>query len=231
VLEAIRDLGLELQIIFNTGAVMVLPSTVNKATGLAAALDRLDLAPECVVGVGDAENDHAFIRSCGCGVAVANAIPSLKAEVDIVTGKPRGDGVVQLIEDMIKTDLAEVRSKRLARMRGTEEQVFDEARSFWFRGPSGALNLRAQSLPIFLQIGAGVDEETWLHHLRAGDFSRWFEEVVRNPELAARVRRVEVDQTLDAAGSRDAIRELVEGAHHAKGERPLESGGKALAAE
>jgi HAD superfamily hydrolase (TIGR01484 family) len=231
VLEAIKDLGLELQIIFNKGAVMVLPSTVNKATGLAAALDRLELAPECVVGVGDAENDHAFIRSCGCGVAVANAIPSLKAEVDIVTGKPRGEGVVQLIDDMIKTDLAEVRSKRLARTGRLEEQAFDETESFWFRGPKGALNLRAQSLPMFLQIGAGVDEETWMHHLRAGDFSRWFEGVVRNPELAERVRRVEADETLDPAASREAIRALVEGAQNAKSEKQMEGRGKALAAE
>ncbi len=33
-LEVIRDLGLELQVIFNKGAVMILPSGVNKATGL-----------------------------------------------------------------------------------------------------------------------------------------------------------------------------------------------------
>ena len=60
-LEAIRDLGLELQVIFNKGAVMVLPSGVNKATGLDAALDELGLSPHNVVGVGDAENDHAFL--------------------------------------------------------------------------------------------------------------------------------------------------------------------------
>ena len=34
VLEAIRDLGLELHIIFNKGAVMVLPAEINKASGL-----------------------------------------------------------------------------------------------------------------------------------------------------------------------------------------------------
>ena len=57
----IRDLGLELQVIFNKGAVMVLPSGVNKAIGLAAALRDLGLSPHNVVGVGDAENDHAFL--------------------------------------------------------------------------------------------------------------------------------------------------------------------------
>ena len=62
VLEAIHELGLELQIIFNKGAVMVLPSGVNKATGLAAALEELRLSAHNVVGIGDAENDHAFLR-------------------------------------------------------------------------------------------------------------------------------------------------------------------------
>ncbi|RPI91518.1 MAG: HAD-IIB family hydrolase, partial [Chloroflexi bacterium] len=60
VLEAIHDLCLEYHIIFNKGAVMVLPSGVNKATGLKAALKELNLAPKQIAGVGDAENDHAF---------------------------------------------------------------------------------------------------------------------------------------------------------------------------
>src|SRR5438045_2780755 len=38
VLEAIHALGLELQVIFNKGAVMVLPAGINKAAGLAVAL-------------------------------------------------------------------------------------------------------------------------------------------------------------------------------------------------
>ena len=62
-LDTIRDLGLELQVIFNKGAVMVLPAGVNKASGLAAALADLGLSPHNVVGVGDAENDHAFLPS------------------------------------------------------------------------------------------------------------------------------------------------------------------------
>src|SRR6185295_1540945 len=45
VIETIRDLGLELQVIFNKGAVMVLPSGVNKATGLLRALRGMGLSP------------------------------------------------------------------------------------------------------------------------------------------------------------------------------------------
>ena len=78
VLDAIRELGLELQVIFNKGAVMVLPSGVNKATGLLAALEDLCVSPHDVVGVGDAENDHAFLEICELSVAVRNAVPALR---------------------------------------------------------------------------------------------------------------------------------------------------------
>ena len=43
VLDAIRELGVELQVIFNKGAVMVLPSGVNKATGLPSRSTKLGL--------------------------------------------------------------------------------------------------------------------------------------------------------------------------------------------
>ena len=104
VLDVIRDLGLELQIIFNKGAVMVLPAGVNKATGLAAALAELEISPHNVVGVGDAENDHAFLKACGCSVAVANALPMVKQEADIVTQGARGAGVIELIERIVTVD-------------------------------------------------------------------------------------------------------------------------------
>jgi HAD superfamily hydrolase (TIGR01484 family) len=114
VLEAIRSLGLELQVIFNKGAVMVLPTGVNKATGLQAALDQLGLSAHETVGVGDAENDHAFLALCECAVAVANAIPVLQERADLVTAGHHGSGVVELVERMLTSDLAEL-EPRLAR--------------------------------------------------------------------------------------------------------------------
>ena len=101
VLDVIRQQGLELQVIFNKGAVMVLPSGVNKATGLAAALADLGLSPHNVAGVGDAENDHAFLEMCGCSAAVANAIPSVKERSDIVLAADHGAGVAEFIEQII----------------------------------------------------------------------------------------------------------------------------------
>ncbi|RUX98053.1 HAD-IIB family hydrolase [Mesorhizobium sp. M7D.F.Ca.US.004.01.2.1] len=106
VLEVIKKMGLELEIIFNKGAVMILPSGINKATGLAAALQDLRLSPHNVIGVGDAENDHAFLQACGCSVAVDNAIPAVKDTANLVMRGARGKGVEQLIDKMIKHDHA-----------------------------------------------------------------------------------------------------------------------------
>lgn len=114
VLETIRDCGLELQVIFNKGAVMVLPAGVNKATGLRAALAELNLSPHNAIGVGDAENDHAFLSICECSVAVANALPAVKEKADIVTYGDHGAGVTQLIDEMLADDLAS-REPALAR--------------------------------------------------------------------------------------------------------------------
>src|SRR5262249_29643340 len=108
VLDVIREMGLELQVIFNKGAVMILPAGVNKATGLAVALGQLGLSPHNVVGVGDAENDHAFLAVCECSAAVANALPSLKERVDLVTRGDHGAGVAELIALMVDGDLADV---------------------------------------------------------------------------------------------------------------------------
>jgi hydroxymethylpyrimidine pyrophosphatase-like HAD family hydrolase len=111
VIEGIKELGLELQVIFNKGSVMVLPTGVNKATGLAALSKAAGLSLEEIVAVGDAENDHAFLEACGIGVAVANALPMLKERADFVTTGARGDGVAELIDMILADDLAALRSR------------------------------------------------------------------------------------------------------------------------
>jgi hydroxymethylpyrimidine pyrophosphatase-like HAD family hydrolase len=108
VLEAIRELGLELKITFNKGAVMVLPAGVTKASGLEAALDALDLSPLNCVAIGDAENDMAFLDVAGLSVAVANAIPALQERAAWVTEGARGAGVAELIDRLLATDLADL---------------------------------------------------------------------------------------------------------------------------
>lgn len=105
VLEAIHRCGLELQVTFNKGAIMVLPSGVNKNSGLRAALHWLGLSAHNTVGIGDAENDHAFLTLCEFSAAVANALDAVKARVDLVTAGVHGEGVEQLIADLLDNDL------------------------------------------------------------------------------------------------------------------------------
>jgi len=442
----IRDLGLELQVIFNKGAVMILPSGTNKATGLEAALLELGLSPHNCVGVGDAENDHAFIRLCECGVAVANALPLVQERADWVTPSRNGQGCVELIDKLIANDLADMEDRLTrhsilvgTRAEGEEERlnpygtavlvagasgsgkstftksvlerlgdqgyqycivdpegdyallentivlgdkeraptvagalevleqpnrnvvvnllglglderpaffarllpglqdlrlrtgrphwiVVDEAhhllpapsdlvsvtlprtlsgmllitvhpehvapavlssidvvvgigrsagetlrafsdavgahlppnlpsitgpgeailwrrpeardpvwirtfppkaehrrhvrkyatgelgedRSFYFRGPAGQLNLRAQNLGVFMQLADGVDDETWLHHLRQQDYSRWFREAIKDEDLAAEAAAVETQPGLSPKESRELIKAAIE---------------------
>jgi HAD superfamily hydrolase (TIGR01484 family) len=123
VLAAIRELGLELHVIFNKGAVMVLPSGVNKATGLQAALDEMKVSRHNVVAVGDAENDHAFLAASECAVAVANALPTLKERADWVTQGADGQGVLELIDAVVASDLGDLEARlgRHAMLLGTAE--------------------------------------------------------------------------------------------------------------
>jgi hydroxymethylpyrimidine pyrophosphatase-like HAD family hydrolase len=105
VIDVIRDMALDMQIIFNKGAVMILPAGMNKAAGLRAGLKRLDLAEPNVVAVGDAENDHAFLLACGCSAAVANALATVRDECDIVLGNHHGAGVAELVEMICREDV------------------------------------------------------------------------------------------------------------------------------
>ncbi len=111
VVQAIRDLGLELHVIFNKGAVMVLPSGINKATGLKHALYDLELSFHNIVGVGDAENDHAFLSLCECSAAVANALPAVKRHADFISPGERCGGVIELIDRMVSDDLSDLESR------------------------------------------------------------------------------------------------------------------------
>ncbi len=99
--KAIRELGLDLQVIFNRESVMVLPAGVDKGTGFRAAMAELRLSAASFVGIGDAENDYAFLSLCGFSVAVANAIPSLKERVHAVTSGDDGAGVVEILQKLL----------------------------------------------------------------------------------------------------------------------------------
>ena len=145
VLQAIQETGLELHVIFNRAAVMVLPTGVNKATGMDYALRKLGLSPHEAVGIGDAENDHSFLDRCECAVAVANAVPSIRKLAAFVTKREAGQGVAELIDELIADDLSRTHGrldKNLitigTRADGTAVTVPPYGLNILIAGPSGS---------------------------------------------------------------------------------------------
>jgi len=104
VLEAIEDLGLKLRVILNKGALMVLPTSVYKATGLTEAANAMGIPLADIAGVGDAENDQVFLTLCGYSAAVGNALGFLKKQVHYVTKATHGAGVQELIDKLLSSD-------------------------------------------------------------------------------------------------------------------------------
>jgi hypothetical protein len=137
--EVVRELGLDLHVILNAGAVMLLPRGIDKRSGLATAVEELGLSLRNAVAVGDAENDHAMLAASECAVAVANAVPSLKDRADLVTRAACGRGVEELTERLLADDLRSLVVPGHAlllgeRHDGTEVHVAAASRRLLFAG-------------------------------------------------------------------------------------------------
>jgi hydroxymethylpyrimidine pyrophosphatase-like HAD family hydrolase len=112
VLEEVRRLGLECQLIRNREELMVLPPGVSKGTGLAAGLAELGISVHNAVAIGDAENDHSLLGAAELGVAVGNAVTSLKAEADIVLPGHDGPDVAAFLRGPVVAGRSRVHSRR-----------------------------------------------------------------------------------------------------------------------
>ena len=117
VAAVLARLGLPLEVVPNKESLMVLPRGVDKATGLARALGELAIPFAEAIGVGDAENDLAFLAACGFAAGVANALPSVKAEADVVLDAGCSLGVEELIRRILAGEIE--RERRDTAARGT----------------------------------------------------------------------------------------------------------------
>jgi hypothetical protein len=95
-------------------------------------------------------------------------------------------------------------------LRKYAEGKLGEDRSFWFRGPEERVRLRAYNLASFMDLGEGLDEETWLHHLKRHDYSEWIRTSVKDSELADEFREIEATPDISAGDSRERIRKAIE---------------------
>jgi phosphoglycolate phosphatase (TIGR01487 family) len=101
--ETICALGLPYHVILNKNSAMVLPSGVDKGTGVAMVLESMGVSTKETIAVGDGENDEDLFRIAGFRVAVANAVPELKACADMVTTSENGAGVMELIDALLES--------------------------------------------------------------------------------------------------------------------------------
>jgi hypothetical protein len=110
----------------------------------------------------------------------------------------------------VKVKVEPARAELRRHRRKYEAGELGEDKSFYFRGAGGKLNLRAQNMKMFAQLAEGVDEDTWVHHLRKSDYSRWLRDAVKDLSIAEEVERIEKNAQLKASESRmqilDAIR-------------------------
>ncbi|HUF27039.1 MAG TPA: HAD hydrolase family protein [Gemmatimonadaceae bacterium] len=125
VMEQIARFGLEHQLVRNRGALMVLPHGVSKGSGTAIALAELGISCHNAIGVGDAENDHSLLAACEIGVAVANAVQSLRDEADLVLDEPAGAGVLELLRRHLPARLRGVQPRRRRVLLGRTKEGID----------------------------------------------------------------------------------------------------------
>ena len=65
----------------------------DKANGIRAIADRLGIDISETMAFGDGGNDESMLRAAGVGVAMGNALDSVKAHADYVTTDVDNDGV------------------------------------------------------------------------------------------------------------------------------------------
>jgi HAD superfamily hydrolase (TIGR01484 family) len=75
-------------------------------------------------------------------------------------------------------------------------------------GPDVNLSLEVRNLSEMVRIAEGVDDATWSHHLRQGDWSRWVRDAIGDGDLAEAIEAIAA-KDLDPAAGRRALREEV----------------------
>jgi hypothetical protein len=165
-----------------------------------AALTGIDTL--IVVGASPADNVRRFATASQSRIAVHDD-EDLSVGDALVWQRDGGASPVR-----VATLPSRIEHRRHHRKYATGELPPD--RSFYFRGPRNALNLRAQNLIVFLQMADGVDDETWDFHLCRGDYSRWMEHGIKDDALTEQVRRIESLRAKSAAESRALVHRVIE---------------------
>ena len=79
----------------------VVPELIDKSNALGVLLETLGLSTKEVLAIGNGVADYAMIQMAGLGVAMGNAIDSVKRCADVVTASNNEDGIAQTVEEYI----------------------------------------------------------------------------------------------------------------------------------
>jgi hypothetical protein len=178
----------------------ILMVTVSPAMVAAAALRLIDSL--IVIGEKPSEMIGEFAQANDQPTPEVAVLKIAQGEA-LLWHKEHGTSPAKIVLEPSRTD-------RRRHLRKYAEGSLPEDRSFYFKGPQGKLNLRAQNLISFTDLADGVDEDTWLYHWKRGDVSDWLRNCVKDETLTDRVAALEHDVPDDADASRKAVRELIE---------------------
>lgn len=112
IMAALSDLAIDAVLTRNRDRLMVMPAGATKGTGLLAAARSLRISCHNIVALGDAENDLAMLEAAELGVAVADALPSVKERADLVLPTLGSTGVVEFLTGPIMEGIQPLRSTR-----------------------------------------------------------------------------------------------------------------------
>jgi hypothetical protein len=177
------------------GTVMV---TVHPDAIAADALKQVT----AVVALGEGAGETIKVLCKHAGFKRPDKLPTA-TDKDVLFWRPQTDKPPQVVEANRRRQSHKRHTRKYA------EGELPEDASFYFRGPKDELNLRAQNLTIFLQIAEGVDDDTWEHHLRNGDYSGWFKRQLKDKKLAKEVEAIEEDEALSAEESKKLVADAV----------------------
>lgn len=79
----------------------IVASDCSKATGVQRLIEYMHCTKDEVMAIGDHTNDIEVLQMAGIGVAVANAVPELKAVADYIAQNERSDGVIEAIHKFV----------------------------------------------------------------------------------------------------------------------------------
>lgn len=96
---AVPDLADELDLVYSTSCLNLLPRGIDKGRGIDFLAEQVGVSPSAMLGVGDSDVDVPFLRLVGHSAAPANAMPAVKPIVDYLSPKRTSQGVLDILKE------------------------------------------------------------------------------------------------------------------------------------